>query len=322
MNARSVWNSPFSWLVRREIWEHRLIVGGPGVLFGVIALSAIIALLNAHPVSLSADVSGLDLGPIEAPARKLQILMIAFILVISALFLILASGIQIFYAADTLHAERSQRTILFWKSLPVSDLSTVLAKVVVAALVIPLVALVAGLATTVILSLLLTVEAYSLSNLLAAVWSPTVWWHAAAVLLYLTLTATVWFLPMTTWFLLVSAWLPLARGRLGRSPMLVAVVVPALVVVFEAVAFHSFTAGAYLARRFGFAQYLSTAFAYAQVTTHAAGDIDSRAIGSIASDVMSPLTFLGSPSTLLGVLVSALFIAGAVYSRRRSEDRA
>ncbi len=322
MNARSVWNSPFAWLVRRELWEHRLIVGGPGVLFGVIVLSAIIGLLNGHPISMSGDVSGLDLGPIEAPARKLQILMIAIICLVGALFLMLASGVQIFYAADTLHAERSQRTILFWKSLPVSDLSTVLAKVVVAALVIPLVALAAGLATTLVLSLLFTVEAYSLSNLLAAVWSPAVWWHATVALLYLTLTATVWFLPMTTWFLLVSAWLPLARGRLGRSPMLVAVVVPALVVVFEAVAFHSFTAGAYLTKRFGFAQYLSTAFADARVTFNSAGDIDGRTIGSIASDVMSPLTFLGSPSTIIGVLVSALFIAGAVYSRRRSEDRA
>ena len=36
--------------------------------------------------------------------------------------------VGVFYCLDALHGERRDRSMLFWKSLPVSDLTTVLAK--------------------------------------------------------------------------------------------------------------------------------------------------------------------------------------------------
>ena len=63
-----------------------------------------------------------------------------------ALVVFMVMGIvAFFYALDALYADRRDRSVLFWKSLPLSDAETVLSKFTVAILVIPLVALVASL---------------------------------------------------------------------------------------------------------------------------------------------------------------------------------
>src|SRR5688500_3753928 len=49
--------------------------------------------------------------------------------------------IAFFYGLDALHGERRDRSILFWKSLPVSDRTPVLSKVLVMMAVLPGIAL-------------------------------------------------------------------------------------------------------------------------------------------------------------------------------------
>ena len=46
--------------------------------------------------------------------------------------------VGIFYSLDALHGERRDRSILFWKSMPVSDLTTVLSKASIPLVVLPL----------------------------------------------------------------------------------------------------------------------------------------------------------------------------------------
>jgi ABC-2 type transport system permease protein len=45
---------------------------------------------------------------------------------------------SVFYSADALYGERRERSVLFWKSLPVSDLTTVLAKPSIPLVILPL----------------------------------------------------------------------------------------------------------------------------------------------------------------------------------------
>src|SRR5271169_2544448 len=109
------------WSVRRELWEHR---------------SIYIAPLAAAAVFLLAFLTGLTLSPahrhepLDAPYE------FAAVLIMGTGFIV-----GIFYSLDALYGERRDRSILFWKSLPVSDLTTVLAKASIPLVVLPLLVL-------------------------------------------------------------------------------------------------------------------------------------------------------------------------------------
>jgi ABC-2 type transport system permease protein len=106
------------WSVRRELWEHR---------------SIYIAPLAAAAVFLLAFLTGLTLStahrhePLDTPY-------------VFAAALIMGTGfiVGIFYSLDALYGERRDRSILFWKSLPVSDLTTVLSKFAIPLVILPL----------------------------------------------------------------------------------------------------------------------------------------------------------------------------------------
>ena len=73
---------------------------------------------------------------------------------IAAMMLIFTAFIVgVFYCLDALHGERRDRSILFWKSLPVSDLTTLLSKATIPLIVLPLVTFAIIVATQVVMLL-------------------------------------------------------------------------------------------------------------------------------------------------------------------------
>ena len=121
---------PFYWSVRRELWENRSIYIAPiaaGCLgfFGFI-ISAIGLPERRRAVLLLQDIEQ-QRQRIEAPYD-----MVAMMLMFTSFI------VGVFYCLDALHGERRDRSILFWKSLPVSDLTTVLSKLSIPLVVLPL----------------------------------------------------------------------------------------------------------------------------------------------------------------------------------------
>src|SRR5580700_3564356 len=96
------------WAVRRELWEHR---------------SIYIAPLAAAAVFLLAFLTALTLSPVHRHEPLDVPYEFAAALIMGTGFIV-----GIFYSLDALYGERRDRSILFWKSLPVSDLTTVLSK--------------------------------------------------------------------------------------------------------------------------------------------------------------------------------------------------
>src|SRR5262249_35459668 len=146
---------------------------------------------------------------------------------------------------DALHGERRDRSILFWKSLPVSDLTTVLAKASIPLLVLPVVTFaVTMIAQGIMLLVSRAVLAGSGGNAEAA-WNHMSFWHMSAMLWY-HLVAFRGFLsaPFYGWLLLVSAW---AR----RLPILWAALPPIALGVFEKIAFNTSYFGGWLRERLG-----------------------------------------------------------------------
>jgi ABC-2 type transport system permease protein len=119
--------------------------------------------------------------------------------------------VGIFYSVDALYGERRDRGILFWKSLPVSDLTAVLSKLTVPLVVLPLLSFAITVATQFAMLLLSSVMLLGSGVNIATLWTEASFFHVSLVLLYHLLTVHgLWYAPIYGWLLLVSAWAPRA----------------------------------------------------------------------------------------------------------------
>src|SRR5213083_1898245 len=110
---------PMYWSVRRELWENRSIYIAPLAVAGVFLFGFLISTI--HLPSRMRALSALD------PAQQREAIAMPFDIA-AALLMLTQLLVGAFYCLDALHGERRDRSILFWKSLPVSDLTTVLSK--------------------------------------------------------------------------------------------------------------------------------------------------------------------------------------------------
>src|SRR5437870_1168023 len=121
---------PMYWSIRRELWENRSIYIAPLIVAAVqvfgFAISTI-GLADRRRAVLLLDPAR-QRAAIEMPYDIAAMMMIATVFIVG-----------VFYCLDALHGERRDRTILFWKSLPVSDFTTVLSKASIPLVILPLV---------------------------------------------------------------------------------------------------------------------------------------------------------------------------------------
>ena len=176
---------PFYWSVRRELWENKSIYLAPLVAAGVVLLGFGITGVGLTQLRLNALAleSTRQRAAIETPydIAALMIMFTAFI-------------VGIFYCLDGLHGERRDRSILFWKSLPVSDLTSVLSKVFVPMVILPVITLVIIIATHLIM-LLLSTAVLLPSGLAGTTWKLLPWPRLLTILLYGLVTSVLWEAP-------------------------------------------------------------------------------------------------------------------------------
>jgi ABC-2 type transport system permease protein len=282
---------PFYWSLRRELWEHRSVYIAPLAVAGIILFGYLIRL--THLPRMVEQARGL-------PWWK-QYLEVALPFAIAG-GAILVTGliVAIFYCLGALNNERRDRSVLFWKSLPVSDLVTVLAKITVPLIVIPIVATAVAVATQLVMlgaaGAVLSMRGPG-TSLLWAHWPEA---QAVLMLLYLVAIGTLWYAPIYGWLLMVSAW---AR----RMPFLWAVLTPVGISILEKIALDTNHFGSFL--RFRLKGFLALGFAE---PPH-----DIRTIDPLA--LLTPARFFGSPGLWLGLVVAGVFIAAAVWLRRDRE---
>jgi ABC-2 type transport system permease protein len=279
---------PLYWSVRRELWENRSIYIAPLIVAAVqvfgFAISTI-GLAERRRAVLLLDPAK-QRAAIEMPYDLAAMMMIFTVFIVG-----------VFYCLDALHGERRDRSILFWKSLPVSDLTTVLSKAIIPLVVLPLLAF----AITVCVHLIMLLM--SSANLLMHGVSPaTTWAHFPVfqnwlVLLYSLVAIALWHAPIYGWLLLVSGW---AR----RATFLWAVLPLLAVGILEKIAFNtSYFASVVKHRLMGFAP---DAFDF-QGQSH-------PTIDSLAQ--LTPGRYLSTPGLWIGLVFAAAFIAATVRLRR------
>jgi ABC-2 type transport system permease protein len=288
------------WLVRRELWENRAIWVVPAAFAGAIIVLLLTQVLFGHHVSLDPMTSEDSMH--EWGTGKLEAMLSLALVAITAAFFAVQSFVQFMYATDTLYGERRDRSILFWKSLPVSDVETVLAKFLVATVLVLVPALVAAFITQLAIALAATVDLRAFPQLLVHLWSPAAWASAGVTVLYGAVAVTLWYLPYVAWLLFVSA-------RAPRAPTIWAFL-PLGVGLVEVVVLRSTHVFRFIAHRFAF---VPVAFDIPHKGTPLPDPVP------LVHNVIAPAKFFANPELWLGLVVAALLVWATVWSRRQGE---
>jgi len=272
---------PFYWSVWRELWENHSIYIAPSIVSAIILFGSFVG--SFHLPGRRQNALLLD------PARRRAAIELPYDIV-AVMLIFTAFIIGVFYCLDALHGERRERSILFWKSLPVSDLTTVLSKVSVSLVVLPLVSF-AVIVATQFMMLLISTAALLPSGLAATTWANFNLLQQSLVLLYGLIAIALWHAPIYGWALLVSGWVRRATFLWAVLPLLG-------IAFFEKITFNtSHFASMLKDRLLGFAP---EAFEFSAHTIPR----------------LTPGRYLSSPGLWLGLIFAAVFIAAAVRLRR------
>lgn len=285
------------WLVRREFWENRAIWTIPAVIGGFMGLIALFGRIDLMVI------------PEQVPSR---VVGGGFMLAVGATFMVIMSIYSTWYLLDCLYADRKDRSVLFWKSMPISDTTTVMSKLATALIVIPAVYLAAADLTTLMMAFIISVRASA--SIGGALWNADLWLQLQALWLYVILTTALWYLPLAAYPLVVSAWAK-------RAVMLWSLLPPLALLLAERWFFGTHVIAGQIGERL---------VGYARLAFH-----DGRGDGSWVTTVVDngvirmPANvwgffnaggFFSSPETWIGVAVGAALIVCAIQLRTRRTE--
>jgi ABC-2 type transport system permease protein len=295
---------PFYWSVKRELWENRSLWIAPLVAAGVLLLALIISLI-ANASHLPEGLQALAVLPPE----KQQMVVNGSYFGIGIVVTIVANIAVFFYLLDALQGERKDRSVLFWKSLPVSDTTTVLGKVFTAVVVSPAIVLATVVATMVVVALLATVVLLIGGVNPLAIWANPQLFQMLIASVYTLIAIELWYAPVTAWLLFVSSWAK-------RVAILWAVLTPVAVMLFERVAFSTH----YVQDLIGYRLFsgLKTAFVAHSPAPRVSEGVTMEMPHRVW-DVLDPVGFLTNPWMWVGLVVAAGFVVAAIWMRRYRE---
>src|SRR5215475_13230206 len=188
---------PFYWSVWRELWENRSIYAAPLIVAMVVLFGFLVSTIGLPERRRAV----LLLDPAKARAAIEMPYNVAAMMLIFTAFIV-----GVFYCLDALYGERRDRSILFWKSLPVSDLTTVLSKATIPLLVLPLVTFAIIVVTQVVMLLWTSVLLLTHGMSPASTWTNVPFFQGCLILLYGFVAIALWHAPIYGWALLVSGW--------------------------------------------------------------------------------------------------------------------
>lgn len=232
----------FYWLVKREFWEHR-----GGFLWTPVITAAVVVIIDIMLVILG-EVLGGRHDNFNLIWRKLATAspedlrqagnLLDFVAFIPAVIVSIVLFFVLFgYCMKTLSTDRKDRSILFWKSLPLSDLSTVLSKAFSAVIMAPVIATIASVIAAILIYVILAISAsFHGLNFGEVLWTLP---HPGSVIVSIIGVLPiymVWMLPSVGWLMLCSAW---SRGRVSSWAVALPFALGAIITWIGAMSFDS-----------------------------------------------------------------------------------
>lgn len=282
------------WSVRRELWQNHSILIGP-LAAGFVLIASFMVGTIATPGRLS------DLLALAAERRHEAVARpYGFAAAMIALGALL---VGVFYCLEALQGERRDRSILFLKSLPVSDATTVFSKMCIPLVVLPLLVFAVTLAVQGVMLLTSTLALMAIGGNPATLWSELPLLEMPFVLLYGIAVMTVLHAPLYAWLLMVSAWAP-------RRAALWAFLPPLGIVAAERMAFgHS--------RLMDLLRYLVMGAFTRSFALDPTGAAPRSVIDHIGQ--LDPAELFGQPRAWIGLGLTTVFLAIAIRLRRDRE---
>jgi ABC-2 type transport system permease protein len=288
--------------MRRELWEHRSLWIAP-LLVGVLLLVAVATVGRIQFYQ----------GPAPGPTATSSVNtpFEQMVLGWGIPFYLVSLIVIVVYLLDCLYGERRDRSILFWRSMPVSDTQTVLAKLLVALLIVPVGAFVLSAATSLLASAILALRHHVLVNgQRAPLWDAAAWLRMQLRVFYSLLVLILWYAPYAAYLMLASVW---AR----RSPYAWAFVPPVLIAMFENILLGTRYVGGVVER--GLNQVLRLAFNLNRQFAYNLGD-QLPTPRAAPGNGGGASVFLESPQMWLGLLAAVLMLMLVIRLRRYRDD--
>ena len=279
---------PFYWSVWREVWENRSLYIVPLIVavvqvFGFAITT--IGLAERRRAVLLLDAAH-QRAAIEQPYDLAAAMMILTVFIVG-----------VFYCLDALHGERRDRSILFWKSLPVSDLTTVLSKATIPLAVLPVIAFAIIVCVQLVMVLETGVVLISHGMSPATTWAIVPFFQDWFVLLYALAALALWHAPIYGWLLLVSGWVRRATFLWAILPLLA-------ISIFERITFGTSYFGTFVKHRL-------IGFGPGAFDFHGQSN---PTINSLAQ--LTPGRYLTSPDLWIGLVFAVAFLALTIRLRR------
>lgn len=293
--------NPIKTLFLKEFWDNkRAIVTTPLVVTGLVIFFSIVALINGSGMTIDGGTISEHLNNAEDMSLEASEIITMLIMFPSIILGVTLTFSMIFTALSVLYDERKDKSILFWKSMPVSDTQEVLVKLATVVFIIPLItigfALIVQLFSTLMLGLFVAI------NTDAGAWNLVFSNINIISLLAMDIiplfVKIFWALPIIAWFMLVSSFSK-------RSPFLLAFIAPILVAVFEGMFFRSTY----------FLEAVGSRFAVVETF----GPRVRIEEGIEMLDIVAMhLSSLASPSLWVGTVLAVAMIAGCIQIRKRN----
>lgn len=297
-------------LIKREIWEHRSIYVTPAAIASIVSLSVLAMLVFASGFAKELDIAIFGASNLAGEGER-KAALTAFFVGTSWLFLVGLAILTVFYCLDSLYGERKDKSILFWRSLPITDAETVLSKLLTAVFVLPIVAAI-GIVATHLVNLVITSAWVSMKGGDAGllIWGSVPLldnWLTAFIVL---IASGIWMSPFIGWFLFVSAWTK-------RAPLLMAFMPLILVPLLEWIFLRTrFFASAVLDRGDAMPLFKALDFETFFEEEHWRAGLDKISL----LDHLDIVQFMTSPAMWAGVIVCGLFVTAAIYVRRYRDE--
>ena len=286
--------------IRRELWEHRSLWIAP-LLVGILLLAAVATLSQVQ----------FFFGSSSTTVSPLVLMLFGW----GIPFYLAAGIVVVVYLLDCLYGERRDRSILFWRSMPVSDTQTVLAKLLVGLVIVPLATFLFAAVTSLFASAILALRGHvQVNGQGSPSWNGLTWLRTQLILLYSLFAVMLWYAPYATYLMLASAW---AR----RSPYAWAFVPPVLLAIFEYMLFGTNYLGRIVERgfnqlvRLAFSLDLQLAFSFGDTAVPAGARVSGRGLPQ-----PMPSRLLESPQLWVGLAAAALMLVVVIRLRRYRDD--
>jgi ABC-2 type transport system permease protein len=221
--------------IKKELWEFNgMLTWVPVTLAGVFIFIPLLGVI-LNGVDMKELMIGLEnLSQFQSSDRISEVFFVSAIALFSP-FIAIGFIVQIYYFVTCLFDERRDQSVMFWRSLPVSDKMTIASKVLTGAIVIPVIFF--GAAT--LLMLLILVLAVIACSVLSIGFDISLWGVLAGADIisgvgYIWLTLV----PIAIWLLPLYSWLMLASIYANKAPFLWAVLPIVALLVIEGIVVH------------------------------------------------------------------------------------